>query len=105
MLLYVYDLSNGFAAQMSMALLGKQVASSAVPRRKHVTSHLMFPLGRTAESIRRSYVTACIPGETFNILCSSMASGIHLLSWMAKSISMEAEYSKLWLAPLRTANL
>ena len=33
-LLYVYDLSNGFAAQMSMALLGKQVASSAIPRRK-----------------------------------------------------------------------
>lgn len=31
-LLYVYDLSNGFAAQMSMALLGKQVYSSDVPK-------------------------------------------------------------------------
>ena len=31
-LLYVYDLSNGFAAQMSMALLGKQVLDTHAHR-------------------------------------------------------------------------
>ncbi len=43
-LLYVYDLSNGFAAQMSMALLGKQVYGSDVPySRSHVTSPFAVP--------------------------------------------------------------
>ena len=40
MLLYVYDLSNGFAAQMSMALLGKQVPVFYMSEAK---SHVMSP--------------------------------------------------------------
>jgi len=41
-LLYVYDLSGGFAAQMSMALLGKQVRSSAIIEPNYAVSSLSY---------------------------------------------------------------
>ena len=103
-LLYVYDLSNGFAAQMSMALLGKQVPSSTVPRQMHVTSPLLFPVWWYCPS----HTPGCQPlhsVSSISTLCRSTVSGTHPLSWMARNISMEAEFSKPWLAPLHMANL
>ena len=39
-LLYVYDLSQGFAAQVSQSLLGKHVSSLKILEQNHAETHL-----------------------------------------------------------------
>ena len=70
--LYVYDLSNGLARQMSMALIGKQVGVRSS--------------GYSAVSCSNLLLSSS--------LCSSRVCGIRLWSWVAESTTTVKAFRK-----------
>ncbi len=115
-LLYVYDLSNGFARLMSQSLLGKQVRSPPVslctPWKSYEVGYTIYeatpymtPWSNSVADVRCA--AALLRGwRCKNVPCamhSLMASGTRPSSWAAWRRSSATASSAPCLAPRRTA--